>query len=416
MSTSLNSDIIIAGAGPAGAATSLFLCKNKIPHIIIDKAKFPRDKICGDALSGKVVEVMQKLNPALLDKLYNDKNLFLGSYGVKFAAPNSRFIDIPFKIDLSQLKNAPGFIAKRIHFDNFLFQQIDRQYATVIEGATIKDIQYTIKGVDIHYEQDGIEKSASCKILVGAEGDRSIVAKKLAHHAMEAAHYCGGLRAYYKGVTNFHPQDFIELHFIKELLPGYFWVFPLPNGEANVGVGMLTKSASKKKVNLKQTMLKAIAENPTLRDRFKNAELIGDIKGWGLPLGSKKRKLSGRNFLLTGDAASLIDPFTGEGIGNAMMSGMIAAEHIKKVLPQNKFDEQTMAAYDKAIYARFWDELKLSHTLQKLTNYGWLFNLVVNKAAKNKTMRDTMTIMLDSLEARSKLRDPWRYAKLLFRY
>src|SRR5262249_55250622 len=149
------------------------------------------------------------------------------------------------------------------------------------------------------------KKTAYCKLLIGAEGDRSVVARKLAHHNMEPKHYCGGLRAYYKGVKNFHAQGFIELHFIQELLPGYLWVFPLPNGEANVGVGMLTKAASKKKINLKQTMLKALAENPTLKDRFKDAQLIGDIKGWGLPLGSKKRKISGNNFLLTGDAASL---------------------------------------------------------------------------------------------------------------
>jgi menaquinone-9 beta-reductase len=252
-----NTDIIIAGAGPAGAATSLFLCKEKIPHVIIDKAKFPRDKICGDALSGKVVEVLNLLDPSLVKKLYSDPSLFLGSYGVKFAAPNANFVDIPFKIDISQLKHAPGFISKRIHFDNFLFEQIDRQYATIIEEASITEINYTDKGLNVVYDRAGEKKTASCKLLVGAEGDRSIVARKLAHHSMEPEHYCAGLRAYYKGVTNFHAQDFIELHFIKELLPGYLWVFPLPNGEANVGVGMLSKAASKKKINLKQVMLKS---------------------------------------------------------------------------------------------------------------------------------------------------------------
>src|SRR4051812_22699542 len=124
----IHSDIIIAGAGPAGAAASMFLCKEKIPHIILDKAKFPRDKICGDALSGKVVEVLNMLDSNLAKQLYGDPVHFLGSFGVKFAAPNKKFIDIPFKTDLSKLKHAPGFIAKRIHFDNFLFKQLDRQY------------------------------------------------------------------------------------------------------------------------------------------------------------------------------------------------------------------------------------------------------------------------------------------------
>jgi 2-polyprenyl-6-methoxyphenol hydroxylase-like FAD-dependent oxidoreductase len=76
-------DIIIIGAGPAGCATSLFLSKAGIPHTIIEKSKFPRDKVCGDALSGKVVYVLKQLNPALLDKLSNQPQSFLPSWGVK---------------------------------------------------------------------------------------------------------------------------------------------------------------------------------------------------------------------------------------------------------------------------------------------------------------------------------------------
>src|SRR5207248_3619472 len=119
-------------------------------------------------LSGKVVEVLQMLDPALIEKIYNDKSLYLGSFGVKFAAPNSNYIDIPFKIDLKQLKHAPGFIAKRIYFDNFLFQEIDRKYATVIEEASITEINYQDQGLEIIYEQTGEKKKISCKLLVGA--------------------------------------------------------------------------------------------------------------------------------------------------------------------------------------------------------------------------------------------------------
>src|SRR5207342_3032720 len=135
-----------------------------------------------------------------------------------------------------------------------------------------------------------------------ADGDRSVIAKKYGGKTVEPDHYCGGIRAYYKNVSGMHKQNFIELHFLKELLPGYFWIFPLADGSANVGAGMLSKSLSKKKVNLRDAMLKVIAENPTIKDRFKDATLEGKILGWGLPLGSKKRKVSGNNFMLTGDA------------------------------------------------------------------------------------------------------------------
>ncbi len=409
-----STDIVIIGAGPAGCSTSLFLSKHKIPHTIIDKAVFPRDKVCGDALSGKVVYVMKQLNNSMIYDYNNNPEQFLPSWGVKFVAPNGKAIDIPFKSDISKETHAPGFISKRMDFDASLFNQLDKDYATVIEGAEAKDIIKHKDGIELSYTKDGSTNTLSnIKLLVGAEGDRSLVAKKLSNIKKENDHYCAGIRAYYTGVTELHEQNFIELHFLEELLPGYFWIFPLPNGQANVGAGMLSSSVSAKNVNLKKDMLRAIANNPKIKHRFANAELVSPIQGWGLPLGSKKRVISGDHFLLTGDAASLIDPFTGEGIGNAMYSGMLAAAHIKNCLEQNNFSAQFNQTYDAAFYDRQWDELKLSHTMQKLCKYPWLFNFVVNKAHKNKALRETISCMFEDLDLRAKLRNPLFYVKLL---
>jgi menaquinone-9 beta-reductase len=409
-----STDIVIIGAGPAGCSTSLFLSKHKIPHTIIDKAIFPRDKVCGDALSGKVVYVMKQLNNSMIYDYNNNPKQFLPSWGVKFVAPNGKSIDIPFKSDISKETHAPGFISKRMDFDASLFNQLDKEYATVIEGAEAKDIIKHPDGITLSYTKGETTSTLSgIKLIVGAEGDRSMVAKKLSTIKKENDHYCAGIRAYYTGVTELHEQNFIELHFLEELLPGYFWIFPLPNGQANVGAGMLSSSVSAKNVNLKKDMLRAIANNPKIKHRFANAELVSPIQGWGLPLGSKKRVISGDHFLLTGDAASLIDPFTGEGIGNAMYSGMLAAAHIKNCLEQNNFSAQFNQTYDAAFYDRQWDELKLSHTMQKLCKYPWLFNFVVNKAHKNKALRETISCMFEDLDLRAKLRNPLFYVKLL---
>ena len=212
-----------------------------------------------------------------------------------------------------------------------------------------------------------------------------------------------------------HEKSFIELHFLKELLPGYLWVFPLPDGGANVGVGMLSSEVSRRKINLKQVMLDSLKHNAILKDRFTDAELTGEIKGWGLPLGTKKRKISGKRFLLTGDAAFLIDPFTGEGIGNAMTSGMLAAAQVKRSLQADKYDEKFLSAYDKEVYHILWSELKISRTLQRFSKYAKLFNYVVNKASVNEDFRDTLTCMFDDLELRKKLNNPRLYFRLLFR-
>jgi flavin-dependent dehydrogenase len=141
-------NVLIVGAGPAGTTLSLFLSEKKISHLIIDKAIFPRDKVCGDALSGKVMDVLRKLDKNISEEINSAGQFFTGSYGVKFAAPNGKFIDIPFKKDLGALSQPPGFISKRTDFDHFLFQKIDRKYATVIENCSIKDIERKNNGVE----------------------------------------------------------------------------------------------------------------------------------------------------------------------------------------------------------------------------------------------------------------------------
>ena len=256
--------------------------------------------------------------------------------------------------------------------------------------------------------------SVESQLIIAADGAHSRFAKQVGGIIPEADHFCAGLRAYYKGVKGLDKMGFIELHFVKEFLPGYFWIFPLPNGDANVGVGMRSDVVGRKKINLKNEMLQLIATHPVLKERFAGATIDGTIRGYGLPLGSKKRKISGDGFLLLGDAASLIDPFTGEGIGNAMISGLKAAEIIKSKWNDKIFDAENLKTYDIEVYKRLWPELNLSKKMQELVKYPWLFNLIVNKANRSKTLKETISCMFEDIDLRSRLKDPLFYLKVLF--
>lgn len=410
MTTTHQTDILILGAGPAGAATALFLAKQGIDCTLVDKAKFPRNKICGDALSGKVVEVLNKLNPELVSELHQDKK-FLGSWGVTFVAPNEQALRVPF-ITKKENSRAPGFIATRVDFDNWLIEKVKQQNTIeLLEETELRKFTHTENGW-IAEAKNGI--TIFTKLIIACDGAYSTFSKQVGRLITEPHHNCFGLRAYFENVKDLDRENFIELHFLKDFLPGYFWIFPLPNGGANVGVGMRADKMTDKKINLKKSFEEIIANNKTIAPRFKNAIQQGEVKQYGLPLGSKRRKLSGNNFMLCGDAAQLIDPFTGEGIGNAMMSGMLAAQQAANCKLENNFTGEFIAAYDQQVYHRLWSELQLSYRMQQLVNFPTLFNFVVKKANSNQVLRETISCMFEDLNMRARLKDPRFYFKLLF--
>ena len=233
---------------------------------------------------------------------------------------------------------------------------------------------------------------------------------------LESRHHCAGVRAYYTGVTGLDPQGFIELIFLKELLPGYLWIFPLPDGRANVGLGLRSDVVRKRKADLKSLLTSLLAEHPELKGRFAKATIEGNIQGLGLPLASKRRKLSDDGYLLVGDAGHLIDPFTGEGISHAMISGMHAGDVAAEALGRTTASPSAamLSDYDARVWRRLGKELAISTRLQQLAGMPWMFNLVVGRAVKNPVLADTISSMFNDLDMRARLRQPSFYLKLLF--
>lgn len=405
-------DVIIVGAGPAGIIAAYQLAKQNLQIALIEKYKFPRDKTCGDALSVDVLNQLEKIEIDVANrfKSFAQKT---ASYGVKIVAPNQNFLDIPF---FYKGKRKEGYICKRIDFDNFLFQELKQfKNVTIFENSKVEDVKVLADYSEVTIKSNSEIKNLKSRITLGADGAHSIVNKKLINNKVNHKHYSAGLRVYYKNVANFHEENFIELHFFKAILPGYLWVFPLPNNEANVGIGMLSSSVSKKKVNLKTTLQNLMDNHPSLKDRFANAEPLEKVKGFGLPLGSLKRTISGNRVMLLGDAAGLIDPFSGEGIANAIRSGRVVAEHLKECFKNNDFSAKQNKKYDTEIYRLMQKEFKISRTLQNLCRYPRLFNAIVNKANKNDALREFLIGTLEDVEKKKLLTKPSFYYKLLFK-
>lgn len=390
----------------------MFLAQNNIPSVVLEKEKFPRDKICGDALSGKVVSVLKKLFPQTLQD-FNKADNTIGCYGINFIAPNLTNIEIPFKKDFFANKNIlpSGFVSKRLDFDHYLYQRAKTfEQITILENIAITNFTKIHSGYEIEDDNTVFQTL----LIIDCSGAQSKFVRKTIQKSLKLKEHCAGLRVYYKGISFTNDGNFLELYFLENLLPGYFWIFPLPNGEANVGLGIRSDYVSKHKINLKQKLQEVIESIPEIKKRFENATALESIKGFGLPLGAKKHAISGDHYMLCGDAASLIDPFTGEGISNAMISGMYAAQQAEKCIVANDFSANFIKNYDTQVYKRLGPELRISTWLQKLVQYPWLFNFVVKKANTNKELRETISCMFDDVDLRKKFTNPRFYLRLLF--
>lgn len=402
----MQTDICIIGAGPAGVAAALQLNKSGIPCLLIDKSSFPREKVCGDGFSPKVSLLLNRIDPGILERFKNESG-HLESWGGIMASPDGD----QFMANLKKNKpgeNNPCFVSRRFDFDHFLINEVQKHPGIQFLENTQVDTFERKEGQYFLFGKNG-ETIAQAKLLIVANGAHSTFTKKIAGIQMEHHHYAAAIRTYYDNVEGLHPDNLLEFHFLKELLPGYLWIFPSPGGLANVGIYMHTADISKKKANLKELLFKIVQEHPSISPRFRHASLQGKIEGYGLPLGSKKRNLSGDHYLLAGDAAYLVEPFSGEGIGNAIYSGIIAADQAAAAVKAGDFSAGFLKDYDARIYRVMGPELRFSRQLTQILRRPFFVNMIVRLARLNSKLPDLISVKYEKKEFETKFRNPFFY-------
>jgi menaquinone-9 beta-reductase len=401
-------DILIAGAGPAGCSTALSLAEKGYSIAVIDKAVFPREKICGGALSDRAINTILRMPGNIPNEFLNLQNK-VSIEGVRISSPNGNILDLPIKYDTEY---GNGFIFLRSNLDYFFYQQLKKYpNITVFEGKKIKRVETNDKKV-VAQCQD-IEFSG--QVIAGCDGAYSRTARDLSTIKINPKHYCIGYRTYYQGIQGMHPDNFPELHFIKKITPGYLWIFPLPDGSCDVGIGAMASTLKKKNIYLDKLLVNILKTDTCFSWRFEKASQTGKLQSHGLPLGSRKLPLSGKRFVLAGDAASLIDPFTGEGIGNALLSGEIAAKHLINSFEKNDFSAQQLKLYDEKIYQRLGDELQLRYKMQHFLRFPLIYNFLIKKAVKNQSLKKLAQKVTLSNDIQKYLINPRSYLKLLFK-
>ncbi|HSG67135.1 MAG TPA: geranylgeranyl reductase family protein [Bacteroidales bacterium] len=405
-----STDVFIIGAGPAGSMSALRLAREGIPFVITDRDDFPREKICGDALSGKVPHILRRLDPGIVDRFVERCNP-LPSFGIRFVAPGDYLFDVPFIHDFDPQKhNVPGYTVRRELFDDFLLEEVRaRAGDTLLTNCSVHKVERSAGGWNVRTSRGDF----FAKILIDASGNASSFVTPYLKPLSQAGKTALAVRSYFKGVSGFHPKNFIELFFLPEVLPGYMWIFPLPDGVVNAGIGIRKDLVLRRRLNLTSVFNEAITKHPLLAQRFINAERISKPAAYALPLGYPRFRISGDRYMLTGDAAHLVDPLTGEGVGNAMYSGFIAAEQAVQCLNDRRFDEKYFYNYDARIKRVLGLEMKISGHLQNLLKYPGLVRLLARKAHKNKHVPELMSSMFTDLSHRRKLTNPVFLLKML---
>ena len=391
-------DILIIGAGPAGATTALFLAQRGIPHTIIDRAQFPRDKADGNVFGLKVLETLGQLNPNWIKELVLDSGHATLCNSAKIFTPKGGHFRVPFSSKNEALNRNAAFTMKRTHFDSFLVSKLAPSLSNQRFGLTVADISATPDGLSVTCQNEAGDPTETFqpKLIVGADGANSVVARFLGRSPQDQPDYVDSVQAYFKGVKGLEDQQHFEGYFAEKVLPGFFYFSPLADGDASVGI--LTRQKPSEGLDLKAVFTDLIQSDPKLQSRFASATESVAVRQWGIPCGSwGKQKVSGDRAILVGDAACLCNPFTMFGSGNAMTSGKLAADAIAQAITANRFDANSLSPYDDAIQQLTQREFQVGHLMKRVGAQRWIFNQLGRQGWVKNAVKSTFQARAESM-------------------
>jgi len=344
-------DVAIVGAGPAGIAAALTLRKSGHDVVVVDKATFPRDKCCGDGLTTGALRILEELE---FDP--NTVPSWTVCEDVRLRSPGGREMHMPLPHGAGQF----AAITPRIELDNALVEQAKRAGVRVLEGNAFTAIDNSSRDfVTIDVENIGTIRA---QFVIAADGMWSPVRKAL---GLSQGTYLGewhAFRQYANNVTG-TAKDRLHVWFDKDLLPGYAWSFPLKGGRANVGFGILR--GGKYSVQEMKDLWPNLLQRPHIREALGTTAVMEDRHtAWPIPARVTTATLSSGRVLIVGDAACVTDTLTGEGIGQALLSGQLAGRAIIKT--GNREASIARRNYEKLVKQHLFADHRMSVTLGKV--------------------------------------------------
>jgi menaquinone-9 beta-reductase len=366
----LRCDVLVIGGGPAGAAAATVAARGGHSVLVVDKATFPRDKCCGDGLTSGALR--------RLDALGLDPSTI----------PSWQWVD---DVELSSnrrtvrsfpLPKGPGHfaaVAPRIELDAAILNLARKAGADVWENTTLTGVRASTELVEADVTRlDGSVTTIRASHVVAADGMWSTTRKLLGgsspagSDAPESDRYLGEWHGYRQYGRNVHTEASRKLWiwFEPDILPGYLWSFPLANGRVNVGFGILRDA--KRPTKEMKPLWASLLDRPHVRAVLgPNFELEGAPKAWPIPASIGSVAMSEGRVLFVGDAARACDVLTGEGIGQAIQTGVAAAESIMTER-RNADANSAGVRYAARVASEMGPDHKMSTALEKLISKPWI--------------------------------------------
>lgn len=322
----LSADVVVVGAGPAGSSTAIFLARQGLDVLLLEKSGFPREKVCGDGLTPRAVRMMTRLGIDTSEAAGWKHLKGLRIYGGR--------ID-PFEMPWPELAEQPNYalVSPRSTFDDLLAGMAvvagARLHTGVrVSGPIVDERSNRVVGVT-----DSKGRSYRAPIVVAADGVGTRLGKGSGRDHDERRPMGVAVRSYYTSPR--HDMDWMESYLelwdgaprASNLLPGYGWVFPLGDGSVNVGLGMLNTSSAFGKTDYKDLMRRWLDNTPE-QWGLREANQLQPIRGAALPMAFNRQPFYADGMLLVGDSGGMVSPFNGEGISYAMEAAEFAAQAI----------------------------------------------------------------------------------------
>ena len=390
----IHTDVLIVGAGPAGSAAAITLARAGRQVLLIDQHDFPRDKICGDGLIPDAMLALEQLG--LTAKV---RALAKPIKGLTCHGPRGGSLDIPGDLAVLPRKTLDDLLVK----------------TAVDAGATLKTPWRFQRPITKNARTAGAKVNVN-NTTVNISANWTILATGAAITALQSAQHCTrphpsamALRGY------IHNPDFkgldgrLHISWHKSYAPGYGWIFPCPDGVFNIGVGVYGMHATNwrhrlaklpglkhnswlkpRKPNLNEIFKQFISTNPLAKELLETGTLMGEIKGAPLRCSLEGAKPASAGLLITGEAMGSTYALTGEGIGKAMETGIMAAQAI--LTQQN--DTDTVKHYQEALKT-LTPKFDIYRRANIVNHMPWLIDLAIKRGNKSPKLVHRMSLVLE---------------------